>query len=167
MPAVQWEATLTAAGVPEPTEEQYDHIHSTLEASTIYDTATGLYTLTWDLEASTLVKALNAAMAMAAKVLKEVELPFVAEGLTVRTVACAELEAVQAPRLALVGHKEIAEQLGVSRPRVGKLAETHPDFPRPAARLAAGPVYTQQSVDRFARAWDRSPGRRAVMGRVG
>lgn len=42
--------------------------------------------------------------------------------------------------LPLMGLTELAERAGVSRQRVAQLA-AHPDFPAPAARLAAGPVW--------------------------
>ena len=44
----------------------------------------------------------------------------------------------------LMGLKEIADLLGVSRQRAGQLAATK-GFPEPVARLAAGPIYRAPS----------------------
>jgi predicted DNA-binding transcriptional regulator AlpA len=50
----------------------------------------------------------------------------------------------------LVGTTEIAKLLGVSRQRVGQLAATE-SFPQPTARLAAGPIWEREAVERWAR----------------
>ncbi len=50
----------------------------------------------------------------------------------------------------LMGTAEVAEFLGVSRPRVGQLAQRE-DFPHPVARLAAGPVWESVDIERWAR----------------
>jgi len=49
-----------------------------------------------------------------------------------------------------MGISEIATLLGVSRQRVGQLAQ-HEDFPHPVARLAAGPIWDAADVERWAR----------------
>lgn len=54
----------------------------------------------------------------------------------------------------LVGSAEAASLLGVSRQRVGQLAE-RPDFPAPIARLSAGPVWTRTSIEVFGQHWTR------------
>jgi hypothetical protein len=54
----------------------------------------------------------------------------------------------------LVGAAEAAVMLGVSRQRVGQLAE-RPDFPAPIARLSAGPVWTRSSIEAFGQSWTR------------
>jgi hypothetical protein len=58
-----------------------------------------------------------------------------------------------------VGLSEIAGLLGVSKQRVFELRE-RPDFPRPLAELAAGPVWKRSSLNHFIAGWDRTPGRR-------
>jgi hypothetical protein len=60
--------------------------------------------------------------------------------------------------LDLIGITEIADVLGVSRQRAGKLADA-PDFPSPVAHPASGRVYTRASVKAFQRRWEptRSP----------
>jgi hypothetical protein len=60
----------------------------------------------------------------------------------------------------LMGYREAAEELDVSRQRVAQLDGNHPDFPRPIGRTGAGPVFTAESIRSFAARWDRSPGRR-------
>jgi predicted DNA-binding transcriptional regulator AlpA len=49
-----------------------------------------------------------------------------------------------------MGTAEVAELLGVSRTRVGQLAQRE-DFPRPVIRLAAGPVWESADIERWAR----------------
>lgn len=65
----------------------------------------------------------------------------------------------------LVGVSEIARLLGrdetpVSRQRASAITARR-DFPQPVARLAAGPVWTRDSVRSFVETWDRRPGRPA------
>ncbi len=58
----------------------------------------------------------------------------------------------------LLGIAEIASLLGVSRQRVYEL-RAKPQFPRPVAELAAGPVWARSAVEAFLGRWDRRPGR--------
>lgn len=46
----------------------------------------------------------------------------------------------------LVGTKEVAELLGVSRQRVNRLFQTHREFPRPVEKLAAGRVWRKKEI---------------------
>jgi prophage regulatory protein len=62
---------------------------------------------------------------------------------------------------ALIGTKEIAELLGVSRQRVSIIAKTHQGFPKPISRLAAGRIWRRAEVV----AWVRKSGRRLAPGR--
>lgn len=50
----------------------------------------------------------------------------------------------------LVGVAEVADMLGVTRTRVSQLASVS-GFPEPVARLAAGPVWARDDVERWAR----------------
>ena len=50
----------------------------------------------------------------------------------------------------LMGTTEIAKLLGVSRQRVGQLAQSE-SFPEPVARLAAGPIWESADIERWAR----------------
>lgn len=52
--------------------------------------------------------------------------------------------------LDLVGVAEVADMLGVTRTRVSQLASSA-GFPEPTARLAAGPVWLREDVERWAR----------------
>lgn len=61
----------------------------------------------------------------------------------------------------LVGVDEVAKMLDVSKQRASELAK-HPDFPKPIARLASGPVWKKTTIARHARHWDRRPGRKKV-----
>jgi len=53
--------------------------------------------------------------------------------------------------LELVGVAEIAEMFGVSRQRVNRLVQTHPEFPKPVAELSAGRVWLKRDVEKWAR----------------
>lgn len=61
-----------------------------------------------------------------------------------------------------LGVKELAELIGVSRPRLYKIMVTYKhDFPEPAARLAKGPVWHLADVERWLNVhWDRPAGYR-------
>lgn len=50
----------------------------------------------------------------------------------------------------LMGTSEVAALLGVSRQRVQQLSKTE-QFPEPVARLAAGPIWEREDVERWAR----------------
>jgi predicted DNA-binding transcriptional regulator AlpA len=54
----------------------------------------------------------------------------------------------------LVGLKEIAEILNVSKQRAGQLA-SRADFPRPLGEISAGRVWKRSDVERWARATGR------------
>ncbi len=50
----------------------------------------------------------------------------------------------------LVGTTEVAALLGLSRQRVHQLATEARDFPQPAVRLAAGPVWERDAIEGWA-----------------
>jgi prophage regulatory protein len=49
----------------------------------------------------------------------------------------------------LVGLTEIGAMLGVTRQRASQLAE-HKNFPKPLDRIAAGPIWRRETVERWA-----------------
>lgn len=59
----------------------------------------------------------------------------------------------------LVSGPEAAQILGVTRQRVHTLAGKHRDFPRPLYQLAVGSLWARAAIEKFAREWDRKPGR--------
>jgi hypothetical protein len=63
------------------------------------------------------------------------------------------------PAESYVGVSEIAEILGVSKQRVSELRSTHAAFPVPVAELAAGPVWSLSTLQRFIANWPRKSGR--------
>jgi hypothetical protein len=69
----------------------------------------------------------------------------------------ADLERPNFPEL--VGHKETAAILGVSKQRLDELLRTHPEFPRPVVQLAAGPIWIRSGIKRFLETWPRRAGR--------
>lgn len=56
----------------------------------------------------------------------------------------------------LVGVAEIADMLSVSRQRVDAIVNTHADFPKPEAVLAAGRIWTRSAVEDWARSHGRT-----------
>ena len=67
----------------------------------------------------------------------------------------------------LVGLSEIAKMLGVSRQRVGQLAQDHDDFPSPVADLASGRIWETAAIETWAQAHPvRRPGRPVRPGNV-
>lgn len=59
----------------------------------------------------------------------------------------------------LIGTAELAEILGVSRPRASQVQATAPGFPAPVAMLRSGPVWTRPSINLFLETWARKGGR--------
>ena len=70
-------------------------------------------------------------------------------------------EALRPPEL--VGVSEVARILQVGPSRVSAL-QREPWFPKPLARLAAGPVWARAGIEKFDREWDRATGRRKGRG---
>lgn len=51
----------------------------------------------------------------------------------------------------IVGVKEVAQMLGISRQRVNVIVQSHPDFPEPIAKLAAGRVWQRRDIVEWAK----------------
>src|SRR5688572_7974468 len=65
--------------------------------------------------------------------------------------------------MELVGVAEIAELLGVSRPRAHQLIEAYDDFPKPVSDLSVGRVWARAAVELWVALHpDRRPGRPAA-----
>ena len=76
-----------------------------------------------------------------------------------KTAEEADRELAEAPKhLDLVGTKEIAEMLGVTKQRVSDLSRSE-KFPSPVAHPAVGRIWTRSSIGHFLEEWDRRPGR--------
>lgn len=62
----------------------------------------------------------------------------------------------------LLNMGEVGDVLGVSRPRVARIVNTHRDFPRPYAFTMLGArtikLWRQQDVERWQSTWHRKPG---------
>jgi hypothetical protein len=59
----------------------------------------------------------------------------------------------------LLGVTEVGRLLHVSRQRVDEIARTHENFPKPAVKLAAGPIWERAAIERFVEEWPRRAGR--------
>ena len=64
----------------------------------------------------------------------------------------------QQNQITLVGIRELADLLGVTRQRASQIAATR-NFPAPLAKLAAGPVWNKASLTWFLEDWAREPRR--------
>ncbi len=86
---------------------------------------------------------------------------FSLEGMEIVTAddLAASLEVPVVP--TLVGVREIADLLGVTKQRASELARTA-GFPPPLTTLAAGPVWAETTVRKFVETWQRRPGRPAA-----
>lgn len=114
----------------------------------------GMVGLTFDVDAGDHGEAATVAIRMLAAVapaLRPVEVK-------VQTFEEQERELRESNVPELLGVAELAEALGVSRQRVSELAATE-DFPRPVAKLRAGPVWERYALGRFLASWQRRPGR--------
>jgi predicted DNA-binding transcriptional regulator AlpA len=56
----------------------------------------------------------------------------------------------------LLGTKEAAALLGVSKQGLFHLVDTHPDFPAPTATLASGRIWERKAVEAWATAHGRT-----------
>lgn len=59
-------------------------------------------------------------------------------------------------RGTLVGTKEVAELLGVTRQRVNRIVQTHQEFPSPVGILAGGRIWNRSDIVEWARRTGRS-----------
>jgi hypothetical protein len=144
----QWSVRVTAPVSADLDVDAQAVVAEKLRATITHDGARHLLTADYRVTAPTLRQAtdeaLRAARALPAKPTRLRVLPL--------DDWMAEQKAPQ-PR-DLVGAAEAAILLGVSRQRVGQLAE-RPDFPAPIARLSAGPVWTHTSIEAFNQSWSR------------
>lgn len=143
----QWMVRVTApADVIE--DEAQIAITEQLNAGVMVDTATNLLTAVYQVTAPTLRAAADEALRAARA------LPAKPTGLQVLRIEDWTADQENPRPQDLVGATEAAQLLGVSRQRVGQLAE-RPDFPAPIARISAGPVWTRASVHAFMERWGR------------
>lgn len=111
------------------------------------------------LEAADAEGAISAAVAEVRAALEAEHLDhFGPVGANVASSAEMDAELAQDPIPRLVGIAEIARYLRISRQRASMLAKSGV-FPPPVTRLAAGPVWLESSIFRFASNWERLPGR--------
>jgi len=119
-----------------------------LNAGVIVDTAANLLTAVYQVTAPTLRMAADVALGAARAI------PAMPIDLQVLSIEDWIAEQENPRPQDLVGAAAAAQLLGVSRQRVGQLAE-RPDFPAPIARISAGPVWTRASVHAFMQRWAR------------
>lgn len=151
-----WVVTLTYGTAPSAREmDQWEDALADHDALVARVPGRGV-TITLHCEGCTLDEALKAARSQAGAAV-----PHQPVGITVTTeeehLRCAEAVAVP----ELMSATEIAEELGVSRQRVHQL-RTQDSFPPPVADLSGGAVWNAQAIRRFARQWERKPGRPAT-----
>lgn len=146
---------------PEITDEQADALVDSLSA---FSAAIGPDSAQLAVDATTAETAMRVATKATTAALRAEGVPHPrVVGLELKTWERFEYELEQPDLPRLVGLAEIGKLLGVSRQRVGQLAQG-PAFPEPAARLATGPVWTLPAIDRWSAGWARKSGRPARAG---
>lgn len=68
----------------------------------------------------------------------------------------AFIESSEFPKM--VGVKELADSLKVTKQRVSELARSR-SFPMPVATLASGPIWLEPAIEEYMKTWSRKPGR--------
>lgn len=145
----QWRARVAVDGIrATPSPGQYEELHQHIPGATGHDAATGRLTLTWRLTAGSLGRASEEALRAARAGLRAAGLG--GDLAAVEVVSTAETAQPRAGSMDLLGHRDVAELLGVSPARVGQLRREHPQFPQPVAETSGGPVYTGESIRAFA-----------------
>ncbi|MEU4110907.1 hypothetical protein [Streptomyces sp. NPDC027717] len=157
----EWRASVTADAVDALDEEQYEELHRHIPGGVRFEEEHRRLLLMWRLMAPDLMTATQTALEMVYRALEAAlgAVPVLTD-LRVVTGEQADAERDHPREQELMGYREAADALEVSRQRVAQLDGGHPDFPRPIGRIGAGPVFTADSINAFALRWDRSPGRR-------
>ncbi|WP_329127545.1 hypothetical protein [Streptomyces sp. NBC_01465] len=157
----EWRASVTADAVDALDEAQYEELHEHIPGASRFEEEYRQLFLMWRLRASDLTAATQDALEVVNRAFEAVlgAVPALTD-LRVVTAERANAERDHPREQELMGYREAAEALEVSRQRVAQLDGSHPDFPRPVGRIGAGPVFTADSIKSFALRWDRSPGRR-------
>ena len=143
----KWAARVTAPA-NHIDEDTLVSIVQRINATVSVDAATNILTASYEVTAQSLRQAIDETLRIARA------LP--AKPTSLQVLPLDEwMREQEAPRRQdLVGATEAAQLLGVSRQRVGQLAE-RPDFPAPIARISAGPIWTRASVVAFNERWRR------------
>jgi len=89
---------------------------------------------------------------------RHADAPAIITSVEAATFATHDAELARPAHPELVGVKELADLLGVTRQRASYLAR-HGGFPEPLQVLAAGPVWGRRAVEGFIETWSRRPGR--------
>lgn len=158
---MEWNVQFLMAGTPTEDQliglqERYDE--KGLDATVTALPDTGQWTISFGVRALSYEGAVNSGT-------HDLDLfhgPMMTEpiGMEVLTVDELERRAAEPTMPPLVGASEVAELLGVSRQRVHQL-RSHPEFPAPLVEVAMGPLWDERAVEKFARDWERKPGRPA------
>ncbi|MFC8919528.1 hypothetical protein ACFT5C_27585 [Streptomyces sp. NPDC057116] len=159
----EWRASVTADAVCKLLDEQFEELYRYLGGVIRHEADNERLYLLWRLVASSLEEATQKALGAATEGLGA-SLGHMPRLIDFRVVTAeqADAERDHPKEQELMGYREAATELGVSRQRVAQLDGNHPDFPRPIGRVGAGPVFTADSIKSFAARWNRSPGRRRV-----
>ena len=121
-----------------------------------HDTHNGQATLMMQVEASTLKQASEAVLRTAREATAATFGTAIASRQLRVLTSDDHLAELEHPhKQELMGYAEVAEFLDVSRQRVNELATIHAEFPAPISRLKTGPIFTRESIQRFAGRWER------------
>ncbi len=149
--SVRYAATVEVPLATVATGEQADAAFEALRrahGAVSTDLAKPSITLTFDVTAADARQAAQRADTTAGHALRAAGLGAAGPTLALAVLTAAEQERANAAPLQLLGVSEIAALLQVSRQRVDQL-RARPDFPTPAARLKAGPIWTTDALTDF------------------
>lgn len=160
----QWSAQVTSVTFAPLTDEQRGELAAKLDGTMLDDAATGGTAYTFTVEADSRKTAAQAATRTFTAASRDA----LGEALPFMGVIIAKPDKAATLTLpSAVGYMEIAAILGhakgagkpLSRQRAREIAEEHPGFPAPFARLATGPVFLLEDVMAFAKNWEAKSGR--------
>jgi hypothetical protein len=158
VPVISCCARVTVAVDPALVSEAQCEQLSQASRLTVLDGAAGMLTLTFDVDAQSIGDAARAACEEARGALAAAGIAGTADGVECMTSA-RFMEQALTPELVrffdVVGTAEVAEVLGISRPRLDRVRKTHPDFPAPLAELRSGPVWGRAWIEEFDQGWER------------
>ena len=155
---ISWHAQVTVAVDPALiTEDQSVHVSQACMLAALNGAARTL-TLTFEVDAGSVGDAARIACEEANDALDAAGIAGTADEVECMTTA-RFLEHALTPDLVkflgLAGTAEVADMLGISRPRLDRVRKTHPSFPLPLADLRSGPVWERGDIERFNQEWER------------
>jgi hypothetical protein len=160
---MEWSVEYTLRGLPSEDalmtlQERYDHKGIDASVAAIPDFGQWTVSFGYEYEDGDYLDPLGRS-SYELKEIGEVDTSHVV-AVQVLTVDELERRASRPTMPQLIGSSEVGDILRVSRQRVHQLRD-NPGFPRPLVEVAMGPLWDERAVEKFAREWQRKPGRPA------